>query len=68
MSSSGSERADWELADGPVVGQDVPITSEPREEDALGVPVKPKVPDTDGEDDASEEKLVEDHDDPEPGA
>jgi hypothetical protein len=67
MSSSGSEREDWELADGPVVGQDVPITSEPREEEAPGVPADPEAPDNDGVDDASTEGLVEEHDDPEAG-
>ena len=70
MSSSGSERADWELAEGPVVGQDVPITSEPREEEAPGVPVAPEVDDPDSED--GDEGLTEEHhspaDDPESGS
>ena len=43
MSTSENDRADWELADGPVVGRDVPITSEPREEEAPGVPVAPRL-------------------------
>ncbi|MGB9185057.1 MAG: hypothetical protein WCB67_13430 [Solirubrobacteraceae bacterium] len=72
MSSSGSERADWELAEGPVVGQDVPITSEPREEEAPGVPVAPEVHQPDGADDDSDEGLTEEHDapadDPESGS
>ncbi len=32
--SEGSKRLPWEFADGPVVGRDVPITSEPRDEDS----------------------------------
>lgn len=61
MSSSGHERSDWELADGPVVGRDVPITNEPREEEAPGVPVAPEVPPPDGEGSASDEGLTEKH-------
>ncbi len=65
MSPSESERSDWELADGPVVGRDVPITSEPREEEAPGVPVAPRVQPPEGEDSASDVELTEKHDDPE---
>ena len=36
-----SERAPWEYEDGPQVGRDVPITSEPRDEQAPGVPRAP---------------------------
>ncbi len=72
MSSAGSERENWELADGPVVGQDVPITSEPREEEAPGVPVAPEGHDHDSEDGDSNGGLTEEHhapaDDPEPGS
>lgn len=64
MSPSGRERSDWELADGPVVGRDVPITSEPREEEALGVPVAPEVQQSDGENSVSDEGLTEKHEDP----
>jgi hypothetical protein len=32
------ERRDWELASGPTVGGEVPVTSDPRDEDAPGVP------------------------------
>ncbi|MBV9196140.1 MAG: hypothetical protein JO168_18545 [Solirubrobacterales bacterium] len=32
------EREDWEYADGPTVGPDVPVTSEPRPEEQPGVP------------------------------
>lgn len=64
MNSSGGERADWELADGPVVGQDVPITSEPREEEAPGVPVAPKPEHADDEEGGSEDGLVEPHEAP----
>ncbi len=64
MSSSGRERSEWELADGPVVGRDVPITSEPREEESPGVPVAPEVQPSDGEDCASDQGLTEDHEDP----
>ncbi len=64
MSSAGRERSDWELADGPVVGRDVPITSEPREEEAPGVPVAPEAQQSDGENSASDEGLTEKHEDP----
>ncbi len=64
MSSPGHERSDWELADGPVVGRDVPITSEPREEEAPGVPVAPEVQQPGGENSASGEGLTEKHEDP----
>ncbi len=64
MSSSGQERSDWELANGPVVGRDVPITSEPREEEAPGVPVAPEVRPPDGESSGSEEGLTEKHEEP----
>src|SRR5947209_9891776 len=33
-----SERRDWEYAGGAAVGNDVPVTSEPRDEEAPGVP------------------------------
>ena len=33
-----SERSAWEYEDGPEVGRDVPITSEPRDEEAPGIP------------------------------
>lgn len=64
MSSSETERADWELADGPVVGRDVPITSEPREEEAPGIPVAPEVHHSDHEDGGSDESLTEEHESP----
>jgi len=64
MSSSERGRLDWELADGPVVGRDVPITSEPREEEAPGVPVAPEVQPPDGEDSGSDGGLTENHEDP----
>jgi hypothetical protein len=41
MSPARGDRADWELADGPVVGEDVPLTSAPREEHG-GEPVEPE--------------------------
>jgi hypothetical protein len=37
-----NERLAWEYADGPEVGRDIPITSEPREELAPGVPAPTK--------------------------
>jgi hypothetical protein len=64
MSSSENDRPDWELADGPVVGRDVPITSEPREEEAPGVPVAPEVHHPEDEDDGSDEGLTEEHHSP----
>jgi hypothetical protein len=64
MSASESERPDWELADGPVVGRDVPITSEPREEETPGVPVAPEVHHPDEEDDGSDDGLTEEHEAP----
>jgi hypothetical protein len=39
------DRADWEYADGPAVGEDVPLTSEPRDEESPGVPRAPAVQD-----------------------
>lgn len=38
MSTSRSGRQQWEYAQGPEVGEDVPITSEPRDEEQPGVP------------------------------
>jgi hypothetical protein len=40
MSTSRSERLPWEYAGGPNVGDEVPITGEPREEVAPGVPAE----------------------------
>jgi hypothetical protein len=37
-----AERLPWEYADGPTVGEDVPITSPPREEEHPGVPKPPR--------------------------
>lgn len=64
MSSSEDERADWELAEGPVVGRDVPITSEPREEERPGEPVAPEGHHPDDENGDSEEGLTEEHEAP----
>jgi hypothetical protein len=41
VSTSRGNRQSWEYADGPAVGEDVPITSPPREEEAPGVPKPP---------------------------
>jgi hypothetical protein len=41
MASSRRRRLSWEYEDGPKVGVEVPITGEPREEDAPGVPAEP---------------------------
>ena len=41
MNPSGGDRLPWEYADGPTVGEDVPITSPPREEEKPGVPKPP---------------------------
>jgi hypothetical protein len=38
VTSSRRERLPWEYADGPDAGRDVPITSDPREEEEAGVP------------------------------
>jgi hypothetical protein len=38
VTSSRRDRLPWEYADGPDAGRDVPITSDPREEEAPGVP------------------------------
>ncbi len=51
MSPESEKRDDWELADGPVVGRDVPITNEPREEDADGAPATPDPEHADGDND-----------------
>lgn len=40
------DRPKWEYADGPVVGVDVPITGEPRAEDAPGVPARTRRPES----------------------
>ena len=44
MSTSRGKRQSWEYADGPTVGEDVPITSPPREEESPGVPKPPPEP------------------------
>lgn len=44
MSTSRGNRQPWEYADGPTVGEDVPITSPPREEERPGVPKPPPEP------------------------
>lgn len=44
MSTSRGNRRSWEYADGPTVGEDVPITSPPREEESPGVPKPPPEP------------------------
>ena len=36
-----SKRSEWEYADGPRVGRDVPVTGQPRDEDASGSPKPP---------------------------
>jgi hypothetical protein len=41
VSTSPGERLPWEYADGPTVGEEVPITSPPREEERPGVPKPP---------------------------
>ena len=41
MSTSRGNRQPWEYADGPTVGEDVPITGRPREEERPGVPKPP---------------------------
>ena len=41
VSKSGGSRLPWEYADGPTVGEDIPITSPPREEERPGVPKPP---------------------------
>ena len=53
MSTSPGNRQPWEYADGPTVGEDVPITSPPREEERAGVPKPP--PDPEGRDAARKE-------------
>jgi hypothetical protein len=44
VSTSRGDRQPWEYADGPTVGEDVPITSPPREEERPGVPKPPSSP------------------------
>jgi hypothetical protein len=44
VSTSRGNRHPWEYADGPTVGEDVPITSPPREEERPGVPKPPPEP------------------------
>lgn len=44
MSISRSGRLPWEQGSGPEVGEDVPITGEPRDEIAPGVPAEPDNP------------------------
>ncbi len=44
MSTSRGNRQSWEYADGPTVGEDVPITSPPRPEESPGVPKPPPEP------------------------
>jgi hypothetical protein len=41
MSASEGHRQEWEYADGPAVGEDIPVTSEPRAEERPGVPRAP---------------------------
>ncbi|MBV9917980.1 MAG: hypothetical protein JO153_15875 [Solirubrobacterales bacterium] len=41
MTPSRASRQPWEYRDGPQVGEDVPITSEPRDEEQPGVPRTP---------------------------
>ncbi len=41
VNPSEGGRLPWEYADGPTVGEDVPITSPPREEEKPGVPKPP---------------------------
>jgi hypothetical protein len=48
VSTSRGKRQPWEYADGPTVGEDVPITSPPRPEERPGVPEPP--PRSDGAD------------------
>jgi hypothetical protein len=42
LTPSRANRQPWEYRDGPQVGEDVPITSEPRDEQAPGVPRPPE--------------------------
>jgi hypothetical protein len=44
VSTSRGDRQPWEYADGPTVGEDIPITSPPREEERPGVPKPPPSP------------------------
>jgi hypothetical protein len=46
MTARQSDRLPWQYIDGPKVGEDVPITSEPRDEIAPGVPAEPEQPDS----------------------
>jgi hypothetical protein len=48
VSTSRGNRQPWEYADGPTVGEDVPITSPPREEERPGVPKPPPEPERAG--------------------
>jgi hypothetical protein len=48
VSTSRGNRQPWEFADGPTVGEDVPITSPPREEERPGVPKPPTEPERAG--------------------
>lgn len=48
MTPPEAERLPWEYADGPTVGEDVPITSPPREEERPGVPKPPPAEATNG--------------------
>jgi hypothetical protein len=50
MATSRGERLSWEYGDGPQAGQEVPITSAPRDEEAPGTPAPPPAPPADGED------------------
>jgi hypothetical protein len=42
MNTRQSDRLSWQYVDGPKVGEDVPITAEPRDEIAPGVPADPE--------------------------
>jgi hypothetical protein len=41
MASSRPERLSWEYGDGPETGEEVPIASPPRDEEAPGTPAPP---------------------------
>ena len=60
MSTSPGSRQPWEYADGPTVGEDVPITSPPREEVRPGVPKPPpRSEDADGASERADSEVRE---------
>ena len=53
-----TDRPAWEYADGPKVGEEIPITNQPRPERAAGVPEPPSPPDAQPDDADLEQRRV----------